>query len=126
MPVVIVTHEDVVDPAPMMEVGASRNEYVTGFRTIGNCNIFWITYCPSRRLRLTPAQGESLSRHGVKLFAYHFWQRARQNCIYIEMPPPGDRNRSRINPFNGPDGISFYRRPGAVLSRLLLFNSQIS
>lgn len=29
MPVVIVTHEDVVDPAPMMELGASRNEYVT-------------------------------------------------------------------------------------------------
>ena len=29
MPVVIVTHEDVVDPAPMMEVGATRNEYVT-------------------------------------------------------------------------------------------------
>ena len=29
MPVVIVTHEDIVDPAPMMEVGASRNEYVT-------------------------------------------------------------------------------------------------
>ena len=29
MPVVIVTHEDVVDPAPMMEVGTSRNEYVT-------------------------------------------------------------------------------------------------
>lgn len=29
IPVVIVTHEDVVDPAPMMEVGASRNEFVT-------------------------------------------------------------------------------------------------
>jgi DNA-binding response OmpR family regulator len=29
MPVVIVTHEDLVDPAPMMEVGASRDEYVT-------------------------------------------------------------------------------------------------
>ena len=29
MPVVIVTHEDRVDPAPMMEVGASRDEYVT-------------------------------------------------------------------------------------------------
>ena len=29
LPVVIVTHEDVVDPTPMMEVGASRNEYVT-------------------------------------------------------------------------------------------------
>jgi DNA-binding response OmpR family regulator len=29
MPVLIVTHEEVVDPAPMMEVGASRNEYVT-------------------------------------------------------------------------------------------------
>lgn len=29
MPVVIVTHEDVVDPAPMMELGCSRNEYVT-------------------------------------------------------------------------------------------------
>lgn len=29
MPVVIVTHDDVVDPIPMMEVGASRNEYVT-------------------------------------------------------------------------------------------------
>lgn len=29
MPVVIVTHEDIVDPAPMMEVGASRDEYVT-------------------------------------------------------------------------------------------------
>jgi DNA-binding response OmpR family regulator len=29
MPVVIVTHEDIVDPAPMLEVGASRNEYVT-------------------------------------------------------------------------------------------------
>jgi DNA-binding response OmpR family regulator len=29
LPVVIVTHEDVVDPLPMMEVGASRNEYVT-------------------------------------------------------------------------------------------------
>jgi DNA-binding response OmpR family regulator len=29
MPVVIVTHDDVVDPAPMMEVGATRNEYVT-------------------------------------------------------------------------------------------------
>ena len=29
MPVVIITHEDIVDPAPMMEVGATRNEYVT-------------------------------------------------------------------------------------------------
>lgn len=29
MPVVIVTHEDLVDPAPLMELGASRNEYVT-------------------------------------------------------------------------------------------------
>jgi DNA-binding response OmpR family regulator len=29
VPVVIVTHEDAVDPLPMMEVGASRNEYVT-------------------------------------------------------------------------------------------------
>lgn len=29
MPVVIVTHEDVVDPAPLVEVGASRSEYVT-------------------------------------------------------------------------------------------------
>ena len=29
MPVVIVTHDDVVDPAPIMEVGARRNEYVT-------------------------------------------------------------------------------------------------
>ncbi len=29
MPVVIVTHEDVVDPAPMIEVGVSRDEYVT-------------------------------------------------------------------------------------------------
>ena len=29
LPVVIVTHEDVVDSAPMMEVGATRNEYVT-------------------------------------------------------------------------------------------------
>jgi len=29
VPVVIVTHEDVVDPLPLMEVGASRNEYVT-------------------------------------------------------------------------------------------------
>ena len=29
IPVVIVTHEDVVDPAPMMEIGATRNEYVT-------------------------------------------------------------------------------------------------
>jgi len=29
LPAVIVTHEDVVDPAPMMEVGATRNEYVT-------------------------------------------------------------------------------------------------
>lgn len=29
MPVVIVTHEDVVDRAPPMELGVSRNEYVT-------------------------------------------------------------------------------------------------
>jgi len=29
LPAVIVTHEDVVDPLPMMEVGASRNEFVT-------------------------------------------------------------------------------------------------
>jgi len=29
LPVVIVTHEEVVDPAPMMEVGATRTEYVT-------------------------------------------------------------------------------------------------
>jgi len=29
MPVVIVTHEDVIDPAPMIEVGVSRDEYVT-------------------------------------------------------------------------------------------------
>lgn len=29
MPVVIVTHEEVVDPAPMIEVGSNRNEYVT-------------------------------------------------------------------------------------------------
>ena len=29
IPVVIITHEDVVDPAPMIEVGATRNEYVT-------------------------------------------------------------------------------------------------
>ena len=25
----IITHDDVVDPAPMIEVGATRNEYVT-------------------------------------------------------------------------------------------------
>ena len=29
MPVVIVTHEGVVDPMPLIEVGANRNEYVT-------------------------------------------------------------------------------------------------
>jgi len=29
MPVVIVTHEDVVDPAPIMKVGLRRDEYVT-------------------------------------------------------------------------------------------------
>ena len=29
IPVVIISHEDVVDPAPMIEVGATRNEYVT-------------------------------------------------------------------------------------------------
>ena len=29
IPVVIITHDDVVDPAPMIEVGATRNEYVT-------------------------------------------------------------------------------------------------
>jgi DNA-binding response OmpR family regulator len=29
IPVVIISHEDVVDPAPMIEVGAMRNEYVT-------------------------------------------------------------------------------------------------
>jgi PleD family two-component response regulator len=29
IPVVIVIHEDIVDPAPMMEVGVTRNEYVT-------------------------------------------------------------------------------------------------
>ncbi len=29
IPAVIITHEDVVDPAPMIEVGATRNEYVT-------------------------------------------------------------------------------------------------
>jgi DNA-binding response OmpR family regulator len=29
IPVVIITHEDFVDPAPMIEVGATRNEYVT-------------------------------------------------------------------------------------------------
>ena len=29
MPVVIVTHEEVVDPAPLIEVGSNRNEYVT-------------------------------------------------------------------------------------------------
>ena len=29
LPVVIVTREDAVDPAPMMEVGSGRNEYVT-------------------------------------------------------------------------------------------------
>jgi len=29
MPVVIITHEEKVDPEPMIEVGANRNEYVT-------------------------------------------------------------------------------------------------
>lgn len=29
LPVVIVTHDDVVDPAPLVELGATRNEYVT-------------------------------------------------------------------------------------------------
>lgn len=29
LPAVIVTHEDAVDPQPMMELGTSRNEYVT-------------------------------------------------------------------------------------------------
>jgi DNA-binding response OmpR family regulator len=29
LPVVIVTHDDIVDPAPMIELGATRNEYVT-------------------------------------------------------------------------------------------------
>ena len=29
IPVVIISHEEVVDPAPMIEVGATRNEYVT-------------------------------------------------------------------------------------------------
>jgi DNA-binding response OmpR family regulator len=29
MPVVIVTHDDTLDPAPMFEVGVRRNEYIT-------------------------------------------------------------------------------------------------
>lgn len=29
LPVVILTHEDEIDPSPIMEVGARRNEYVT-------------------------------------------------------------------------------------------------
>ena len=29
VPVVIITHEDVMDPSPLMEVGVRRNEYVT-------------------------------------------------------------------------------------------------
>ena len=29
MPVVIVTHEAIVDPMPLIEVGSNRNEYVT-------------------------------------------------------------------------------------------------
>jgi DNA-binding response OmpR family regulator len=29
LPVVIVTHDDVLDPGPMVELGASRDEYVT-------------------------------------------------------------------------------------------------
>ena len=29
MPVVIVTHEEMVDPGPLMEIGSSRNEFVT-------------------------------------------------------------------------------------------------
>jgi DNA-binding response OmpR family regulator len=39
VPVVIVTHEDTVDPYPMMEMGVRRNEYVTrldDYEQLGN------------------------------------------------------------------------------------------
>lgn len=44
MQVVIITHEDVLDPAPMLEVGATRNEYVTRL-SMNHLSISWTTCC---------------------------------------------------------------------------------
>src|SRR4029077_20643180 len=61
------------------------------------------------------------------LFAGHPWQRARQNCIYIEMPSLGNRNGSWPNPFIRPGLISLYSCPGAIFDCLFVFNvSQIN
>ncbi len=66
-------------------------------------------------------------RHGVKLFAYHVWQRARQNSIYIEIPPLTNRNRPRPNPFIEPRVMGLYCRAREVLGCLPVFDhSRIS
>jgi hypothetical protein len=69
---------------------------------------------------------DSILPTGRETFAYHVWQRARQNFVYIEIPPITNRNRPRPNPFIEPGVMGFYCRACEVLGCLPIFDhSQI-
>ena len=58
----------------------------------------------------------------VKLFANHFPQRARQNCIYVEVSLLGNRIRTWADLFIGLRGVPLYNRSRSVLGWLLAFD----
>jgi DNA-binding response OmpR family regulator len=67
MPVLVVTHEEVVDTARMMEVGTTRNEYVTrlsDYRELQNLLDYLLPVLPANGLHSDHQLGEpQASRH---------------------------------------------------------------
>jgi DNA-binding response OmpR family regulator len=118
MPVVFVTHEDVVDRGPLMELGVSRNEYVTRLSDYEELQYLLDYLLPVLPQANDVVRESEPSQRRVELFAHRFWQRARQNCIHVEMPGSRRRDRLRANPFTGLAVISFNRRPLEVPSGL--------
>jgi hypothetical protein len=70
----------------------------------------------------TSIQDELITSTARLPFAYHFWQRARQNCVNIEMLAPENRIESGITPLVGLRVISLYGCARTVLVCLLAFN----
>jgi DNA-binding response OmpR family regulator len=65
LPVVIVTHEDVIDPWSIMEVGARRNEYVTrlsDYDQLQDLLDYLLPVLPPPHVAVTPCNSDTHTR----------------------------------------------------------------
>jgi DNA-binding response OmpR family regulator len=62
LPVLIVTHERAVDPAPLIEIGSNRDEYVTRVSDYAELQPLLDYLLPVLHEQMMPAQRERLAR----------------------------------------------------------------